>query len=460
MRESSRWSEVSEHGARLLHPPTSPVTVRDRDTLASVKHRRQAATLAVAGLLSLQVTGNAAADPSNPPLLSEQCKQFSATPSDSIPRSAWHLERLQMESVWKVATGKGITVAVIDTGVATVGSPFLDDGRVTTLNYLGEATQKDVDANGMDCIHGTQVVSLIAAGRPDGNPVDPRTNFAGIAPDARVISYRTLSSSPGQGSTERDPIQPTIDAVKDATARDVDIINLSQSVYGDPRIDAYGEAIAAALAKGIVVVAAAGNADTGQGPPSFPAAFPGVIAVGISTRSDSSSELSLPGPYVSVGAPGMDLLALGPSISRKDAPHTNQAYESGIDGTSFAAPIVSGVVALMLEKDTSLTPQEVKSRLEMTADLPGTTIPDSRIGHGIVNPMRAVAGVPRPSTRNPDADTVLPVDPLPTREEPNMRPAVIAVSVGVGALVLASVGLVTAIAVPAAARRNKEQASQ
>lgn len=91
----------------------------------------------------------------------------------------------------------------------------------------------------------------------------------------------------------------------------------------------------------------------------------------------------------------------------------------------------------------------------MTADLPSTSIPDSRIGHGIVNPMRAVAGMPRPSTRNPDADTLMPVDPLPTREEPDMGPAVIAVVVGVGALVLTCLGLVTAIAVPAAARRNR-----
>ena len=404
--------------------------------------------------MSLQIIGNAAADPADPRLLSEQCRQFSATPADSIPRNAWHLERLRMDSVWEVATGKGITVAVIDTGVATEGSPFLDDGRVTTMNYLGEATEKDLDAGGMDCMHGTQVVSLIAAGRPDGESVDPRTNFAGIAPDATIISYRTLGASGSQDARERAPLQVTIDAVRDATARNVDVINLSQSVYGDPLLPAYGVAIAAALEEGIVVVAAAGNSDAGMGPPSYPAAFPGVIAVGISTRDDASSELSLPGPYVSVGAPGSDLLVLDPSITRKAAAHTNQAYES-VTGTSFAAPIVSGVVALMLEVDGTLTPQEVRSRLEMTADLPSTSIPDSRIGHGIVNPMRAVAGMPRPSTRNPDADTLMPVDPLPTREEPDMGPAVIAVVVGVGALVLTCLGLVTAIAVPAAARRNR-----
>ncbi len=411
----------------------------------------------MAALLSLQIVGNAAADPALSTLTSEKCRPFVATPSGEVVQSPWHLERLQMESVWKVATGSDITVAVIDTGVASTGTPFFGDGRVSTLDYLDGLNDTDLEADGMDCLHGTEVASLIAAGRPDGNPVDPRSNFAGIAPDAKIVSYRVLRSSGPTEDKEREPLDATIAAVEHATQSGVHVINLSQSVYSDTRLDAYGDAIAAALKKGIVVVAAAGNNDAGVGP-SYPAAFPGVISVGISTRSDAASDLSRPGPYVTLGAPGSDLTALAPSLSRENASHINQAYAGGIDGTSFAAPIVSGVVALMLQTDPSLTPAEVKTRLEMTADPPNTAVPDSRIGYGIVNPMRAVAGVPRPATRNPDADVVLPVDPLPTPEEPDMGPAVIAVSVGIGALVLASVGLVAALAVPAATRRNQGRA--
>lgn len=105
---------------------------------------------------------------------------FRNTAPRAVPEVAWHLERLQMDSVWKVATGTGITVAVIDTGVAATGTPYFDATRVTTYDYLNGPSEDDWEAGGADCAHGTHVASLIAAGRPGGKSVDPRTNFAGI----------------------------------------------------------------------------------------------------------------------------------------------------------------------------------------------------------------------------------------------------------------------------------------
>lgn len=405
--------------------------------------------------MSLHMTGNALAEPALGVLDSSQCQSFRATGDADVPR-AWHLDRLRMQSAWDIATGNGIDVAVIDTGVAATGSPFFRADRMVTLDFLNGMSDDDKLAQGIDCEHGTRVASLIGGARPGGQEVDVRTNFAGIAPDVRIISYRVLSASEAEEGKQLDSLEYTIAAVKDAILRDVDIINLSQSVSGaDPLIGAYRVAVNEALAKNIVVVAAAGNATPNAPDPSYPGAFDGVISVGISTRTDTASELSLPGARVTVGAPGADLMALAPSTSLENAAHTNQSYASGLIGTSYAAPIVTGVVALMLEADPSLTPAQVRRRLEETADVPPTAIPDSRIGYGIVNPLRALTGVARPQTGNPDADVEVPVEPLPVAEEPDMVPAVIAVSVGTGALILVAVGIVAAISLPSASRRNR-----
>ena len=280
---------------------------------------------------------------------------------------------------------------------------------------------------------------------------------SGIAPDATIISYRALGTSEPQ--QEPESVAPTIAAVRAATSEKVDIINLSQSVRRvDPLIDDYAAAVADALKQGIVVVAAAGNITEGVQEASYPAAFPGVIAVGSSTPSDDADPTSRPGDYIAVAAPGSDITALLPSPVRDSAGQANQAYQAGLDGTSYAAPIVSGVVALMLQLDPSLTPGQVLERLKATADPPPSAVPDDRLGMGIINPMRAMAGVMRPPSPSPTVTSSAPVEPLPRREEPDMKPAVIAVSVGVGALVLAAVGLVAAVTIPAAVRRDRSGA--
>lgn len=422
----------------------------------------------------MQTVGNAVAeptpsdaDPAPSRMLPGDCAAFVATPDGDVP-DAWHLGRLQMDAVWRIATGDGITVAVIDTGVSTAPTPFFprDNGRnkVTAFDYLDGLSEEDPDSTGMDCAHGTEVASLIAAARPDGKQVDPRTNFAGIAPDASIISYRVLSMSSVPDGQEGDPLGPTIDAVRDATEHEqVNVINLSQSVSRyDPLFEDFRTAVQEALDKGIVVVAAAGNVVPGSPPgePSYPGAFDGVIAVGGTTATDAVSETSQPGEHISVGAPGANITTLMPSKVHQMPAHTNQAYAEGLTGTSFAAPIVSGVVALMLEQNPSLTPTQVKEILEATADPPPSAVPDSRIGFGIVNPTLALAGSPRPTERNPTADDVaVPIKPPPVAEDPDMTPAVVAVSVGAGALALVSVGLVAAISIPAAVRRNKRQAA-
>lgn len=429
------------------------------DILACVKRvlgRIVAATVAGVVLAS-QLAPNAAAEYQLTTFRPDNCRSYKPT-ADAQVTQAWHLERLNMPEAWEIATGKGITVAVIDTGMSPEGSPFFEASRVRTYDYLDGLKTEDPDSPGIDCDHGTKVASLIAAGRSGGQPYDVRTDFSGIAPDADIISYRVLSTSGGgESDGENDSLEPTILAVRNAIAEDVDIINLSQAAGGaDPLIPEYRAAVEEALAAGIVVVAAAGNADQGISGAPYPASFDGVISVGMVDRTDAPHPMSYPWQTVSVGAPGADLMALLPSQPRQNAPYSNQAYESGIVGTSFAAPIVSGVVALLLETYPDLTPEQVKQRLQVTADPPPNAIPDSQIGYGIVNPMRALTGVARPQEPNPGADASTNTDvTLPDPPKPDMVPAYIGVGIGVGALVVTGLGLVVAFTVPAAVKRNR-----
>lgn len=430
------------------------------DTLTSVKRAlgRVAAGLVVAAVAFTHVGAvPAQAEPERRHLKAQDCEGFTATATDAVPH-AWHLERLHMDDVWQVATGKGVTVAVIDTGVGYLGSPYFD-GKVTAYDYLGGMTEADIKRGSMDCTHGTIVASLIAGARPNGKPLDTRTDFSGIAPDAKLITYRTLSvSEPPQDGQNPDTLEATIAAVRDATAQKVDIINLSQtSNLNTAHMAEFEAAIAAAIKAGIVVVAAAGNNGAGLVGPAAPAHFPGVIAVGISGASDSAAPEAYPNEDVVLGAPGADMVALVPSMPREAFTVNNQAYVAGRTGSSYAAPVVSGVVALMLEADPSLTPAQVKQRLIETADPPPNAVPEVRLGFGIVNPMRALAGMGRPQTANPSAMATMAPTPVTTRPKPDMTPAFVGVGLGVGALLTTALALVGAIAIPPAVRRAKSK---
>ena len=425
---------------------------------------RRVALGAATCLALVSTTVPAAADVEPPRLAPRDCHAFPAS-GDEIPQ-AWHLDRLQMDQVWPVATGKGITVAVVDTGVAVVGSPYLPADRITTYDLLGGMSAKDLEQGGIDCLHGTQVVGLLAGARAGMRPLDDRTNFSGIAPDVTVVSYRALRSSVGgqeRDEDQQDDVVATIEAIRHATSLGVDIINLSLVVPGgDPHLPELQAAVNDALAAGIVVVAAAGNAVEGMSGPAYPASFDGVISVGMTTRSDAPAENSWPAPEgapaVTIGAPGAGLMSIQPSSAIDEATAFNQAYADGIEGTSFAAPLVSGVVALMLEENPGLSPMQVRQRLIDTADPSPNTAPGRQLGFGIINPMRAIAGVELMPADEPGGIERLPAPPLPPPETRDMVPVYAAIAIGAGALVLAGLGLVLAITLPAARRRSSATA--
>ena len=419
----------------------------------------------VLGLSQCSTNAYAAVTPFNP----KECHV--AAKGTAAPDQSWHFERLQMNRVWKLATGEGVTVAVIDTGTATEGSLYLqeaDDKRFTAYDMLGGLKSNgNEQLDEFDCLHGTRVTSLLAGGRSkDGGPLDGRVEFSGIAPKAKVITYRSLfkSEAPKEGEEQTEmPLQPTTEAVLDAVKREVDVINLSQVVSNQVEgFENFRDAIQLAVDKGIVVVAAAGNSGQLQGAAAFPASFPGVISVGSTTRNDTASEGSAAGGKVDIGAPGEGVQALDPSNYDTVRGIESQVYSGPITGTSYATPIVSGIVALMIEKQRAdglsrLTPAEVRQRLIETADPPPAANPDPRIGAGIVNPLRLLSGEVPQIYPNEGAATELPAKHYPPSKVVDQQPMVIGIVIGIVALMLVVGGIVLAIVVPQARKVSREE---
>lgn len=407
---------------------------------------------------------------------SELNPAWCAPSTDSSPKTgalpdAWHIDRLKPSLVWsqndatgRPITGAGVTIAVIDTAAQIGVSPFLRASSTTSgvkptwklVDYVvSDAAQVAQSVaqtgTGLNCAHGTRVVSLI-----NGQVLDQDdSNFSGMAPGSSVIAMRAL-----KGSSDREDHGPLAAAINDAVAMGVDIINVSQEGSEDTRVRV---AVANAIAHGVIVVASSGN--LGNGGPQYPAAYPGVISVGMTTTSDGPHPSSEEGDgvAVTVAAPGDAIVGLLPSgpqgtMRAEDYLKTSQIWNTE-PGTSFAAPIVTGVVALMLQKaaaeGVTLTPAEVMRRLELTADPPPGAVPDAQLGYGTVNPERAVFG-PFPesasvSAKPTSASTAGPLEIPPGRDT---MPMVIAVAVTLGVLALLAGALLIREAISPMRRRR------
>ncbi|MGJ6980548.1 S8 family peptidase [Aestuariimicrobium soli] len=429
---------------------------------------RAAVTGVVVSILSLQAP--AAAHAEGEPLDAKLCRASAPTPAAGIP-TMWHLERLHMQQAWQLTDpqgraldGQGVTIAVIDTGVSNLNSALLDPQTITTLNFVPlEDDEKlaprgvgDTD-QGINCGHGTGVTAVIV-GQPN---LDPRTSYSGIAPGARVLAMRALKAEPTkQGGTQKEDPTYTIRAIDEAVKRKVDVINISQAMsYGTPE---YAAAVKRAIDAGTVVVAAAGNKDQSIDGAAYPASYPGVISVGLSNPQDiAPKELAHADSrnQVTVAAPGVGVLTLRPNRPPAAGKTSvadllaNQAYVSET-GTSFATPIVSGLVALMLQREPDLTPAQIRQRLVETADPPVGSVPDKSLGHGVVNPMRALTGPAVSSSGHPSSETSLePVTPRHPAEV-DRRPMWYALAAAGAALALAGAGLLIKLVVPPADRRG------
>ncbi|MFI0940100.1 type VII secretion-associated serine protease mycosin [Streptomyces sp. NPDC021020] len=272
------------------------------------------------------------------------------------------MQRLLLGRLWQSTQGKGVTVAVIDSGIDTRNPQLataVDVPRSVDLtDPRGRGTTDPVG-------HGTEVAGIIAA-RPS-----PATGFVGLAPQATLISVRQTGAN-GTGT-----VDGLADALRKAVAAGARVVNISQDTpRGTPALEA---AVEAAVRADAVIVASAGNGGSdGAFRTTYPGGYPGVLAVGASDRNNERAPFSQAGEFVGVAAPGVDMLST--------VPGGGQCVDNG---TSFAAPYVSGVAALIRAEHPTWTAQEVVAQIEQTAlrTSPGH---NALVGWGVVDPARAL----------------------------------------------------------------------
>jgi Subtilase family len=261
-------------------------------------------------------------------------------------------EKLEVVEAHRLATGKGVAIAVIDSGV---DPDHPDLAGAITRNYDAASAERPHP-------HGTGMAGAIAS----------RGTVLGIAPGAELLTVRAFSVNSGSPEGTTLNIIKGLDWAADNGAR---VVNMSFAGPADPRLK---DALIKAGAKGIVLIAAAGNAGP-TSPPLYPAADPGVIAVTAVDASDAVFSGANRGKYIAVAAPGVDVLVPAPDAS----------YQL-TTGTSVAAAEVSGVVALLLERNPRLTPKDVRRILIRTAKHLGPRGSEREYGAGLVNALEAV----------------------------------------------------------------------
>ncbi|MFD9337892.1 type VII secretion-associated serine protease mycosin [Streptomyces sp. NPDC060028] len=296
--------------------------------------------------------------------------------ADGIRDRQWGLTALRAEEAWGTTRGEGVTVAVLDTGVDDA-HPDLAGQVLQGADLVGMGAGRGDRAWAR---HGTAMAGIIAG---HGHGPNRRQGVLGIAPQARILPVRVIleEGDPGRAKARESKGGALAEGIRWAADHDADVINLS---LGDDSSSAHheaaeDEAVQYALAKGAVVVASAGNGGEQGDHASYPAAYPGVIAVTAVDRRGRKAGFSTSNWYATVCAPGVDVVIADP----------DRSYYEGW-GTSAAAAFVSGAVALVRAAHPGLSPAQVKKLLEDTAaDSPADGRDDAR-GHGLVDPVAAL----------------------------------------------------------------------
>ena len=330
-------------------------------------------------------------------------------PNDTLYSSQYYLQSdlLNVEAAWDITTGvSSIVVAVIDTGVlfthpdlsanawvnpSTSPTSGLHGARMM-IDWNEDGDGNDGDPNPAKCTgpeqtasddptddndpldscpgdyHGTHVSGIIAA------TFNNSTGIAGIAPNVRIMGVKTLNAY-GKGSFDS-IAQGIIYAVDHGAS----IINMS--LGGEDNSSTVLSAVDYAMQKNVVVVAAAGTLGQSQTPPcaiNYPAAISRVIAVGATNSSDQLAYFSCTGSQLDLVAPGVGIISL-----------TAPATTSSEDGTSFSAPMVSGVAALIRSLDPNMSVDNVTRAIDFTATDLGPGGYDTNFGFGRLDAFKAV----------------------------------------------------------------------
>lgn len=419
-----------------------------------------AATMPVVALSQVRME-TATPAPTPPPIPDD--------PSDPVRAAEYWLDGAKIRDAWHTTRGKGVTIAVIDTGIGK--PPVIFDGAVADGTDVSGSGSPDgrTPVGALDSNHGSWVASLAAGrGNPDG------TGMIGVAPEAKLLSI-----SLGFGASAAVPFTEQVaEAMKWAVDHGADVINLSFTTNTLDWDRSWDEAFLYAFQHDVVVVVAAGNRGSGTTIVGAPATIPGVLTVaGVDQTGTASREASTQGITIGISAPSESLLGVS----------ANGDVVSW-DGTSGAAPIVAGAAALVRAAHPDLDAANVINRLIKTA-IPVPEMkrtPDALYGYGLLDANAAVtASVPK-VTANPMGDlsewirlyrraesptepapgaTVTPVavPPLPAAEPPSepgspLLPTAQSLRYGTLPLLALTVpGILVGLGVTAAARRIRTE---
>ncbi len=295
-------------------------------------------------------------------------------PTDPLYPQQWALAGgsggIYASEAWDVSTtrGTGITVAVVDSGI-DLQHPELSAKLVPGWDFFNDDNNPDDNIG-----HGTHVAGIIAA------RANNSAGIAGVAFNAKVMPVKVcdIIVDPISGSYLGCPYYYIAAGIIHAVDKGARVINLSLGGAKDsPTVKG---AVDYALARNVVVVASAGNDGDTTNHVSYPAAYPGVISVAAHDNEGIHAPFSTSNPFVDISAPGVNILSTVPAELDSD-PGTPVGYALD-DGTSMAAPHVSGVAALLLSAKVATTPATVLDALICGAEDAGAPGFDPEYGHG------------------------------------------------------------------------------
>jgi type VII secretion-associated serine protease mycosin len=329
--------------------------------------------------------------------------------ADDIRDQQWQLGFLRVAEAQRYSRGAGVIVAVVDSGVDATHPDLIGSVLPGADVRPGASGDGHVDTDG----HGTGMAGLIGA---HGHGAGNASGALGIAPQVSVLPIRD-----GVRFAEA-----MADGINWASSHGAKVISISQGNGGDD-IRLRHE-VEDAIAHDIVVVAAAGNIPAVS--VDYPAAYPGVVAVGGVDQHGNHAEIAVSGPELILSAPAVDVVA--PGLGHK--------YVSGT-GTSAATAIVAGAAALVRARFPNLSATEVVHRLTATAIDKGPPGRDNVYGYGIVNLVGALtADVPPLASRSPSpAGTAATRSATPATA--NALSSWVIVGAGVALAILALLGL-------------------
>lgn len=364
---------TGERTVRLVERPDGTLEVQRGPVFAATSGRLVAKEQDVV----LQTTG----------ILADLLDVTTGLITDPLRRDQWNLDAVQAEAAWQRSTGDGQVIAIIDSGV---DGDHLDlrDRMVPGFSALGG--DPAVDGHG----HGTHVAGTAAAS------IDGQYGVAGLAPDARIMPVQ-VTDAEGMAYSS-DVAEGLIWAVSNGAT----VANMS--LAGTRESSVLSAAIDYAVANGVVVVVAGGNEFQRGNPVTHPAAHPGVIAVAAMSDGTTRSSFSSSGDWIDIAAPGSSILSTRPggTFGRSS-------------GTSMAAPLVAGAVAVLRAARPDLGVEDVRALLLDQAADRGAAGWDAEFGHGALDVLAAleqitdapVVEVPEiPEVTEPPAPSPVPAD--------------------------------------------------